>query len=66
MITWRELRKRLQDMPDERLDDTATVYDVTADEYFGVEQFKIAEDDGVLDEGHSIMTCNDNFTERKG
>ena len=62
VMTWRELRKMLQEMPEERLDDTAAVYLNDKDKYFGVEQIKIEKaDGGSLDKGHSAMVIDDNF-----
>ena len=55
-MTFRQLRKQLQDMDDDRLDDTATIHDRTTDEYFPVETFKkTGEDCDVLDEGHGVI-----------
>ena len=52
----------LQEMPEERLDDTAAVYLNDKDKYFGVEQIKIEKaDGGSLDKGHSAMVIDDNF-----
>lgn len=58
-MTYRELRKFLQEMVDERLDDTATVYDAELDQYIPVVTMEIVDDQqDVLDEGHAVIIIN--------
>ena len=56
-MTYRELLKSLMELPDERLDDDATVFDTIIDEFYPVITTKIVGDDqGVLDAGHLVIT----------
>lgn len=58
-MTYRELLAKLQAMTPERLDDDATVYDSSVDEYHPVNEMQVAdESNGVLDVGHRFLTFN--------
>ncbi len=55
-ITYRELMKRLQALPPERLDDTATIFLLDTDEFHPVHDTEIASDkQDVLDPGHFFL-----------
>lgn len=56
-MTFRELLDELQDMPDVRLDDTATV--MVDDEFFAVYKVE-TPDTNVLDLGHRVITVHTN------
>lgn len=61
-MTYRQLRKYLQEMSDSDLDQDATVYDRTEDVYRLVNGFKqVDEQQDVLDEGHHVMTIGEGF-----
>mgnify|MGYP003738943439 CR=1 FL=1 len=56
-MTYRQLRKHLQEMIDSRLDDDVTIFDEENSEYFPVKSFKIStEENDVLDEGHAYLS----------
>jgi hypothetical protein len=58
-MTYRQLLKKLQSMPDASLDDTVTVFNNDDEEFYPVDRAKIADDDcDVLDEGHLYLTIN--------
>jgi hypothetical protein len=55
-ITYAELLERLKKLPPKRLQDTATVFVATEDEYFAVMTTEISsEKQDVLDPGHLVM-----------
>lgn len=53
-MTYRELLEALKELPQENLDNTATIYKVEDDEYFAITGTGIC-DDGVLDDGHPFL-----------
>ena len=62
-MTYRELKKLLEEMPEARLDDDISIYDGNMDELFEVMEMRVAnaqdEDDPVsdiLDDGHYYLT----------
>lgn len=56
-ITWGELLEKLNSLPPERLQDTATIHDSTEDEFHGVKDIGVSDDDNdVLDTGHLFLT----------
>lgn len=62
-VTWRELKEAIDNMPLDRLDDTATVLDGDEKEFLpieGIDTVDSLDDDlqGVLDEGHMVVTIN--------
>ena len=55
-MTYRQLRKKLQEMQESRLDDDATIWDKENDEYKPVRFVEeTGEDCDVLDEGHLVI-----------
>ena len=55
-MTYRDLRKNLQEMDDDRLDDDVTIFDRIGDEYIPAKGFKAVGDTcDVLDEGHAVI-----------
>ena len=55
-MTYRELRKNLQEMDDLRLDDTAIIFDKENVEYLPIRQIKKAgKNRGDLDERHTVL-----------
>jgi len=56
-MTWRQVRKALQELTDDRLDDDATVFDSEQDEFHPVKRGWIVDEEGqsVLDEGHFVI-----------
>lgn len=52
--TYRQLLKRLNELPDERLDDNISVYSAREEEYIPVTSIYITETD-VLDKGHLVL-----------
>lgn len=57
-MTYKELLDELSQLPKERLEDTATIFDPYTDEYTAIEHSRVAEkewDEGVLDEGHYYL-----------
>jgi hypothetical protein len=55
-MTYRKLRKYLQEMDDLRLDDDVTIYDSDRDEFLPANRVTAVDEDGdVLDEGHTII-----------
>lgn len=55
-MTYRELAKKIGQLPNNRLDDTVTIYDRQDDEYFGSVSLELAgNDQSVLDEQHPIL-----------
>ena len=57
-MTYRQLLKKLQEIPNNRLDDDITIYDKTNDEYYPAFQIKEADEEtqDVLDDGHIFLT----------
>ena len=57
MITYRKLLRQLQNIPDERLDDTVTVHLSHEEEFYAVSHAEIADEDcqDVLDDGHLYL-----------
>jgi len=56
-MTYRQLRKVLQETDDLRLDDDVTIFDVANDEYLPAKTTKnvTEEEQGVLDDGHLVI-----------
>lgn len=54
-MTYAELITELQALDPARLQDTVTVYVRGQDEFYAVNDFQIAVDDGVLDDGHAYL-----------
>jgi len=62
-MTWKELREMIDEMPEERRQDSATVHDAIAGEIHMVNDFGVIEDmdqqgdiaDSVLDKGHFVL-----------
>lgn len=56
-MTYRKLLRQLQNIPDERLDDTVTVHLRHEDEFYAVANIEIADEDDqdVLDDGHLYL-----------
>lgn len=59
MFTYRQLLEKLNQLPDERLDDTATVYDQVEDEFYAAHGLEINDLDDVLDLGHPYIVFNE-------
>jgi len=55
-MTYKELLNLLSKLSDEQLMDTVTIYDDFEDEYFGVTEFGISEEDDVLHDNHFFLT----------
>jgi hypothetical protein len=55
--TYRDLIQKLQDLPDERLDDNVVILDNDNGEFFAADGFHISEHEhDALDEGHFYIT----------
>ena len=54
-MTYRELLKALQEMPEERLDDTATVFEPYEGEYVALIDVAEVRGSDVLDDGHIVL-----------
>lgn len=56
-MTYRQLLEVLQNIPDERLDDTVTVHEPYEDEFIAVVHTETSseEDNDVLDDGHLYL-----------
>ena len=56
-MTYSELLNILYAMPKDRLEDTITIYDQNADEYFAVTGSEVADEktNDVLDNGHLFL-----------
>ena len=55
-MTYNDLIKALKMIPKERLEDTVTVFDPSADEYTAVEEAQVSDyDTDVLDPGHLFL-----------
>ena len=59
ILTWRQLRDQINQLAEDRLDDSATFYDPNVDEYYPVEKTAIVKETDVLDAGHMIMVKHD-------
>lgn len=59
-MTYRELLDVLNSLPDDRLDDTATVYVTSAQEYFGIDDVDHADPmyNSVLDPDHLFLVLD--------
>ena len=58
-MTYRQLLKKMQSIPDDRLDDDVTVFNGEDEEFYPVFRVKTADDEcDVLDEGHFYLTIN--------
>jgi hypothetical protein len=59
-MTYRDLRKQLNDLTEEQLDMDVTIYDGSVDELFGAYhtdlQFNLEDD--ILDKGHPYLIIN--------
>lgn len=53
--TYRELKKALEKIAPEHLDDDITIHEGFSDEYYRVETSVHATDTDVLDEGHPVL-----------
>lgn len=61
-MTYAELIATLQRMDPARLQDTATIYVTSEDEFFAVKAVSVVRDDvseGILDNGHVYIETND-------
>ena len=56
--TYRELLEALQELSEEELDMTATIYDKTFDAYMPIDYTDKTVGDDVLDECHPIIIIN--------
>lgn len=56
-LTYRTLKKYLDSLSDEQLDDNVTVYLSEYDEYYPVEAVYTSESDDVLHSGHVYLTA---------
>jgi hypothetical protein len=56
-MTYKELLEQLQNLPQERLDDTVTVFDSYTDEYTAIIDTDVANEEfcDVLDQGHFYL-----------
>jgi hypothetical protein len=54
-MSWRDIKEMLNKLPEDNLDDTATIYIQSIDEYYGITGFTDEDTGGVLDEGHSYL-----------
>ena len=54
-MSWRELLGFLLTLDDNRLDDTATVWDVADGEFYPCDFLELQEGDDVLDAGHLFI-----------
>ena len=54
-MTYRDLLKKLQNLPSERLDDDVTVHMTETDEFIGYVTTNIQKGDDVLDDGHFYL-----------
>ena len=56
MYTYREIKEILQGIPDEQLDQTATVYiEGHHAEYYGLNDHEFTKEDDVLDRNHLLF-----------
>lgn len=61
-ITYRELKEKLESIPEEHLDDDVTVYYIPIDEYTQMNDLLIADDkNDVLNAGHPYLTVQDDL-----
>ena len=61
-MTYKQLLDKLNNIPEQRLNDHVTVYDHGTGEFMGVQAFLIADQtQDVLDEGHIYLTMNSNI-----
>lgn len=62
-LTYRKLAELIADLPENRKDDDATVYDAILDEFVPISSFQIADEEGVasgiLDEGHAFLAIDE-------
>jgi len=57
-ITYRELQKIMNSMPDNRLDDNISIYLKQTDEYYPIKEILVADqNNGILDKEHVYLTC---------
>lgn len=57
-LTYRELKEYLNQVSEERLDDTVTICLSSIEEYYPITGIAVAEED-VLDEGHLYLQAMD-------
>lgn len=57
-MTYRQLRKILQETNDSRLDDDVTIYMRELGEYIPATSTKQVTETDVLDEGHLVIVCS--------
>ena len=57
--TYRDLLKALQELPEEQLDKTATIYDKSFDAYMPIDYTEKTEEDDVLEADHPVIVIND-------
>lgn len=56
MITYRELKEKLEKLTEEQLDMNVSFYDKMNDEYYSGGAFFITDEDDVLDKNHPVIT----------
>jgi len=55
-ITYRQLREKLNSLPEKNLDDHVTMYDQSSDEYYSAEAIEVTSGENeVLEEGHLFI-----------
>ena len=57
--TYRELLEALQELSEEELDKTATIYDKTFEAYIAIDYTDKTWDDDVIEANHPIIIIND-------
>jgi len=57
-MTYRQLAKKINELPEKWKNTDVSVYSVLSDEYFEVSDIKFC-DDGVLDNGHPFLVIED-------
>lgn len=55
MLTYRELRNRINQMTEEQLDCDVTIVDSGSDEFYTVDVVSCEDTDGVLDHNHPYL-----------
>lgn len=58
MITWRHLQKHIEQIPEDHLDDTVTVYLSESDEYFGASNVYTNDGSDVIGDGESYIAIS--------
>ena len=57
--TYRELLEALQELSEEELDKTATIYDKTFEAYIAIDYTDKTVDDDVIEACHPVIVIND-------